>query len=277
MEYTEVRCELHPGDDNADIAVALLSELGCESFQAADLSVSGWIQSQLLNPDDLKELQKDYPSIFVSLTYDVVPDQNWNALWESNFPIAVIDKRCVIYAPFHEDVPHRRYSICIMPQMSFGTGHHATTALMARLLLDTDLEGRSVLDMGCGTGVLAILAYKKKAFPVTAIDVDEWAFNNAKENAARNRSRKIEVLQGDASLLEGKHYDVIFANINRNVLVQDLPTYSACLHETGLLFLSGFYNEDLPIIAQQALENDLSYVRHISEDNWVAAIFKKNK
>ncbi len=202
-------------------------------------------------------------------------DKDWNAAWEANYEPVLIDGKCYIRAPFHAPMPEAEYEIVIEPKMSFGTAHHATTAQMVSYLLETDVRGKAVLDMGAGTGVLAILATMKGASPVTAIDNDEWAYRNGIENAQHNHCEQLKVLLGDASLLGDERYDIILANINRNILLQDIPQYVQCMNDKALLFLSGFYEEDLPALRYCCAQNGMRYLDHKTKDKWVAARFER--
>ncbi|MDR0815514.1 MAG: 50S ribosomal protein L11 methyltransferase [Bacteroidales bacterium] len=276
MHYFEAICVLPEGEqaDAADIVVALLAELGYESFETSGNTVKAYIRDELYDAAALSELAEAYPALIGAVSAKEVPQENWNRLWESDFPMTVIPGRCVVYAPFHTDLPDLPYKICILPNMSFGTGHHATTSMMTELLLDADTAGKEVLDMGCGTGILAILASVRKAQSVVAIDTDEWAYRNALENCARNGVANVAVLQGDCKLLSGEKFDLILANINRNILLNDMSAYAACLNSGGTLQLSGFYTDDLPDITAEAVKNGLTYIRHIVKKNWVAVQYR---
>ena len=211
----------------------------------------------------------------ISFTYKLIKDENWNAVWESNYDSVIIDERCYIRAPFHPSRSDVEFELLIEPQMSFGTAHHETTANMISLLLDENVKGKSFLDMGCGTGVLAILAHKKGATPICAIDNDEWAYRNTIDNVKKNNSNQITVYQGDASLLKGKKFDIIFANINKNILLTDMETYFKSLNDSGMLFMSGFYENDLSDIKIKAEQLGLNYTNHIVKNEWVAVKFAK--
>ena len=214
----------------------------------------------------------------VEWSANLIPATNWNALWESQFEPIVVDGKCTIKASFHEGLKKTRFNITIDPKMAFGTGHHQTTFMMCRALLENEASVRDkvVLDMGCGTAVLAILAAKMKAAKVYGIDIDAIAAISAYDNARLNKvGTRIETCCGDASLLQRNTYDVILANINRNILLQDIPTYALCLHKDGLLFVSGFYVEDMPMIIGMAQNSGLTYVSHDSIDNWCCIKFAK--
>jgi len=199
-----------------------------------------------------------------------IAQQNWNATWEENFEPIQVGELCVVRAPFHEK-PNVEFDIVIEPKMSFGTGHHETTHMMLQHILDHNFEQKSVLDMGSGTGVLAILTAMKGAKSIDAIDIDNWCYLNAIENKERNNCEHINVFEGDASLLKNKKYDVVIANINRNILLTDIPTYADCLNKNGILFLSGFYSEDIPIITRKCEEVGLKFEKNLEKNNWVAA------
>ncbi|MDR2847986.1 MAG: 50S ribosomal protein L11 methyltransferase [Bacteroidales bacterium] len=272
MHYIETICVL-PEGEQADVAVALLAELGYESFETSGNTVKAYILQERYDAAALAELAEAYPALIGTVSTKEVPQENWNRLWESNFPMTVIPERCVVYAPFHTDVPDLPYKICILPQMSFGTGHHETTSLMLDLLIDADTTGKEVLDMGCGTGILAILASIKGAASVFAVDIDEWAYRNAIENCERNKVENVNVCQGNRKALQGKSFDLILANINRNILLDDMFAYIACLRKGGCLIMSGFYEDDLPDVTCEAEENGLKYVKHQTRKNWVAVQF----
>jgi ribosomal protein L11 methyltransferase len=276
MDYIEVSFEFEPvSSDNREILAALLGQIDFESFSDTKQGLNAYIQEPLFNTDAVNESIKPLQAIFENLTFKValIKDQNWNAEWEKNFsPINIIDT-CRIRAPFHPSDGNFQFEIEIEPKMSFGTGHHATTALMVQFMLEMDLKNQEILDMGCGTGVLAILASFKNAKNILAIDIDNWAFENTIENIERNKVSNIETLKGDASLLINRKFDVILANINRNILLKDLESYSKSLANKGQLLLSGFYTQDLALITEKAESLGLSLQKHIENDNWVAAKF----
>ena len=279
MKYLEIKLEIEPADPWKEIYTSLMAEAGCDSF------MDGGNENELLCYIPEKDYQEDvfkdlletpqFPEVKISYSVAPMEDKDSNAAWEANYEPVLIDGKCYIRAPFHPSRPDAEYEILIEPKMSFGTAHHATTAQMVSYLLETDMRGKAVLDMGAGTGVLAILATLKGANPVTAIDNDEWAYRNGLENAKHNRCDQLKVLLGDASLLGDDSYDIILANINRNILLQDIPQYVKCMNEGALLFLSGFYEEDLPALRYCCAQNGLKYVDHKSKDKWVAAKFEK--
>jgi len=275
----EVKCTFSGEniDEMREILVAEMSTLPYNTFQEDGNKLFAYIDSDKFNEADLKALYtiKTHPNK-VAYTFQNIKDKNWNEEWEKNFdPIAVEDK-CVIYAPFHKDRPKAAYEIEIMPKMSFGTGHHATTYLMIQYMFQMDFTGKKVLDMGCGTAVLAILAEKLKAKHCMAIDNNDWAYENAIENVRLNNCENTEVALGDAEKTKGHKYDTILANINRNVLLVDIPTYVEALNNRGELLISGILKEDFDLIYEKALQAGLSFQGKLEKNNWNAALFTKS-
>jgi len=261
---------LQPG---VEILIAELGFAGFESFVETEEGVTAYIQKEEWNSSILDGIQILSSEEFeISHTHEDIEQTNWNEEWEKNFKSIVVGDICSVRAPFHEK-PNTQYDIIIEPKMSFGTGHHETTHMMIQHLLDNDLTDKSVLDMGCGTGVLAILSEIKGAKPIDAIDIDNWCYLNSLENVERNNCNHISVFEGEASLLEGKTYDVVIANINRNILLKDISIYANCLNDNGMLFLSGFYNHDIPIIEEECNKNGLKLVEKLQRNNWVALKF----
>ena len=253
-----------------DILVAELGALGFESFtETDDGGLSAYIQSGDWNDGMLEQVQiLDSEEVDFKVERENIEQVNWNQEWEKNFePIDVLGK-VSIRAPFHQ-VPDLEYNIEIEPKMSFGTGHHETTHLMIEHLLELNLHGKRVLDMGCGTGILAIFAEMRGAVALDAIDIDPWCYENSLENVSRNNCDKIRVFQGDAGLLKEQIYDVIIANINRNILLQDMTSYVKCLNPQGVLLLSGFYREDVDQIDDKANELGLELRAQKERNNWV--------
>ena len=247
--------------------------VGFESFVESETGIIAYIQEVDWYEDILSSIQILSSNDFsISYTVETIEQVNWNAEWETNFKPILVDDRCMVRAPFH-DKGEVEFDIIIEPKMSFGTGHHETTHMMIQHILDHDFTNKSVLDMGCGTGVLAILAEKRGARSIDAIDIDHWCFENSNENVERNDCKNIRVFEGDASLLSGKSYDVIIANINRNILLNDLKTYVACLNRDGELYLSGFYSEDIPVIENACASHMLKLVKKLERNNWVALKF----
>lgn len=277
MKYVELCCSIsNPSDDIVDILVAELAELGYDSFNTEGSVLLAYIPEASFVESDVKVVLSKYlPADGFKLSWESMPDKNWNEVWESNFEPIVIDDRCSIRAPFHTNLPKTTFEIVIEPKMSFGTGHHATTHQMVEFVLDNEFKGLRVLDMGCGTGILAILAAMKGASHVLAIDNDDWAFENAEENVARNAPGKVDVKLGDAVLLGGEYFDVILANINRNILLADMESYVDVLVSGGLLFLSGILIEDIPVIINCAVGLGLTPLEQKDRKGWVALSFKK--
>ena len=278
MQYLEVSFTVSPVSETAnDIIAALAADLGFESFVESPQGTIGYIPINLYNEEALREALTDFPMPDTTITFTTceMEDKNWNEEWEKHFfePI-VVDSRCVIHSTFHKDYPKADFDIIINPQMAFGTGHHQTTRLIISYLLDIDLQGKTVLDMGCGTSILAILASMRGAEKLTAIDIDEWCVNNSIDNLALNHIDNIKVFQGDASSLASEGpFDVIIANINRNILLADMQYYVARMNQGGEIYFSGFYESDLPMIQAEAERLGLRYLSHRIEKEWTAAQF----
>lgn len=278
MRYFEITFATNPCNETVnDVLSALLGEIGFESFVEYNNGIKGYVQQNQLDENALKELVETFPLPDTSITYDtrLMEDKNWNEEWEKNFfqPIVIGDK-CVIHSTFHKNVPQAEYDIIINPQMAFGTGHHETTSLIIGELLEADLKGRSVLDMGCGTSILAILASMRGAGPIDAIDIDDWCVRNSIENLELNHIHTINVFQGDASSLDGKGpYDVIIANINRNILLADMKQYAACMKKGSEIYMSGFYVQDIPYLKEEAEKLGLQFIHHKEKNNWAAVKF----
>ena len=278
MKYFEVTFTTSPCNETVnDVVSALAGEIGFESFVEWENGVQAYIQQSLFDEEGLKSMVADFPLPDTTIEYTVVEaeDKDWNEEWEKNFfqPI-VIGDRCCIHSTFHKDTPQTEYEILINPQMAFGTGHHETTSSIISELLEADLQGKSVLDMGCGTSILAILASMRGADPITAIDIDDWCVNNSRDNIALNGIENITVEWGDANLLKGRApFDVIIANINRNILLADMAQYAACMHPGSELFMSGFYVEDIPVIQEKAESLGMEFIHHREKNNWAAVKF----
>jgi len=265
--------KVKPFQPAVEILIAELGHVGFESFVETEDGVTAYIQKADWYNTILEDIQILKSNEFeISFTFDEIEQTNWNAEWEKNFNPILVDNICSVRAPFHEK-PNTIYDIVIEPKMSFGTGHHETTYMMIQYILKNDFNNKSVLDMGCGTGVLAILAEMKGAKSIDAIDIDNWCYLNSIENVERNNCKNISVYEGDASLIQGKIYDVIIANINRNILLNDLPTYADCLNNEGMLFLSGFYESDILVIEQACNDLKLKLVEKIEKNNWIALKF----
>ena len=262
-----------PTEPAVEILIAELGYAGFESFVETDEGLTAYIQKSEWHSDILNDIQILKSKEFeISFTFEEIKQTNWNAEWEKNFNPITVENTCCVRAPFHEK-PNTPYDIIIEPKMSFGTGHHETTHMMIQHVLKNDFEGKSVLDMGCGTGVLAILAEMKGAKPIDAVDYDNWCYLNSLENIERNNCKHITVIEGDASVLENKSYDIIIANINRNILLQDMAVYASCLNENGQLFLSGFYDDDIPMIQAECEKHMLNFAEKLERNNWVSLKF----
>ena len=278
MQYLEVTFTVSPVSETAnDIIAALAAELGFESFVESEQGTIGYVPINQYDEQALNEALADFPMPDTKVTFTTceMEDKNWNEEWEKHFfePI-VVDSRCVIHSTFHKDYPKANFDIIINPQMAFGTGHHQTTRLIISYLLDIELNGKTVLDMGCGTSILAILASMRGAKALTAIDIDEWCVNNSIDNLALNNINNIKVFQGDASSLASEGpFDVIIANINRNILLADMQYYVARMNQGGEIYFSGFYESDLPMIQAEAERLGLRYISHRVEKDWTAAQF----
>lgn len=281
MNYYKVRFECLPcSEDITDLLAAFLADLGYESFEPDENGLTAYIQAPLFSEKGIEEMIEDFP-METSLSYfsEFVEGQNWNEEWEKHYfkPI-VIAGECVVHSSFHKDVPAARYDILIDPKMAFGTGHHATTSQMMRFILDLDdIESKSVIDMGTGTGILAILCKMLGAGSVTGIEIDPGAFENAVENAALN-SQAIDFICGDASALENlQPSDIFLANINRNVITADINRYADKIKSKGILLLSGFYTADIPVVMEAAAPLGFSLVESSEEsDHWAAIRLVRN-
>ena len=280
MKYFEFLFHTEPCTEVVnDVLSAVLGEVGFESFVEQEGGIAAYIQTALYDEEALKSALDSFPLADTTLTYTYkeAEDKDWNEEWEKNFfqPI-VIGNRCVIHSTFHHDVPQAEYDIVINPQMAFGTGHHETTSLIIGELLEAGLQGKALLDMGCGTSILAILARMRGAAPCTAIDIDEWCVRNSLENIELNHVDSISVFQGDASILPDKGpFDVVIANINRNILLNDMKHYVARMNPGARLFMSGFYTDDIPAIREEAERNGLRFVHHKEKNRWAAVQFEK--
>lgn len=280
MKYLEFEFLTNPCTETVnDILAAVLADAGFDSFTDNDGGINAYIPKELFDEKTLQNTLNNFPleNSAISYTYQEAEDKDWNEEWEKNYfqPI-VIDDKCVVHSTFHNNVPQVEYDILINPQMAFGTGHHETTSLIISELLNIDLENKSVLDMGCGTSILAILARMRGAKPITAIDIDTWCVENSKENIALNSLSDITVELGNAGLIrERGPFDIIIANINRNILLEDMPYYVESLNPGGELFMSGFYVEDIPMLQEKAESLGLSFVHYKEKNNWAAVKFNK--
>ncbi|MEP2934853.1 MAG: 50S ribosomal protein L11 methyltransferase [Gilvibacter sp.] len=268
--YTFTVSPIIPG---VEILIAQLAQVGFESFVESETGVAGYIQKEDWREDILETIQILASDEFaISYELEHIEQTNWNAAWESNFNPIIVDDRCMVRAPFHEPA-NCEYDIVIEPKMSFGTGHHATTHMMIQYILENDWNDKDVLDMGCGTSVLAILAKKRGARQVDAIDIDEWCYKNSQENIERNDCLDIRVQMGDIDLVKGRTYHTIIANINRNILINQMSTYASCLVSGGQLYLSGFLTQDLEQIKLACNKHGGRFVQNKEREGWIAAKF----
>lgn len=287
--YIEARIELGYVDANAccepdlttasDMLSAFLGEIGFESFVFENNVLTAYVRSEAFSSEAFAEVldQLPLPQITLSAETEEIEGRDWNHEWEKNYfqPIVVADS-CVIHSTFHTGYPKCEYDIVIDPKMAFGTGHHATTSQIIAQLLELDLIGKAVVDMGTGTGILAILAAMRGAAPVVAIEIDPAAEVNARENMMLNHQAQIDLRLGDATMLEGCRADVFIANINRNIILNDLEAYAATLNRDAIMILSGFYESDIPMLEARAAAFGLEYVRHTTQgDNWACLVLRK--
>ncbi|WP_026463335.1 50S ribosomal protein L11 methyltransferase [Adhaeribacter aquaticus] len=275
MNFIEVT--IYSPEELNDILTAELGQIGYDTFMETEEGLNAYITEDIFSEEDLKVVLEKY-SVENSLTYAIqeIEKKNWNEEWEKNFEPLLIANICSVRASFHPKPDHVAYDIVINPKMSFGTGHHETTSLMIENQLEVDHAGKRVLDMGCGTGILAILAYKLGASEVVAVDIEDWTVENARENAELNNCQ-VDVRLGDVGVVgQEQPFDIVLANINRNVLLADMQEYSKLLKAGGTLIMSGFYTEDLDAINNQALLYNITYNINRVKNNWTSVILKKN-
>ena len=276
MEYTEVDIRLKSVNPFADIIVAKLNEIDFESYAEDANGVKAYVQTLLLNENAVKEIISEVAEL-CELTFSIskVKQENWNQQWESNFEPVVINDKCVIRAHFHQPIPDVDFEIIITPKMSFGTGHHETTSLVMNEMFSLDFNNKSVLDIGCGTGVLAILASKLGANSLVGIDFDEWAVENAEENSVLNSIDNIDYIHGDADAIGDATFDIIVANINRNIILQDIEKYVGAMNEKSEIIFSGFLKEDIPLILEKSEQLGLDLVVSKNKNKWQMLHLKK--
>lgn len=268
--YLGYHFTIEPKELGSEILIAELESKAFESFIETETGVSAFVQKNFWDDGILEDIYiLENPTFKISYTVEEIDQVNWNEEWEKNFEAIDVDGLCHVRAPFHPKTA-AKYDIVIEPKMSFGTGHHETTHMMIQHLLENDLTGMKTLDMGCGTAILAILAEMKGAQPIDAIDIDNWCYLNSVENADRNNCKHISVYEGDATLLKNKKYDLIIANINRNILLNDMSAYVESLNPNGTILFSGFYEEDIPFIDASCVEKGLTFVKKLQRNNWVS-------
>lgn len=281
-DYIEVRIDITPCDETVtDVLASLLCDIGFESFVPDQAGTTAYIQKGLFDKDALDSIVTTFPipGYILKLSIQEIEGKDWNAEWERNYfkPI-VVDNQCVIHSSFHTDVPSCDYDIVIDPKMAFGTGHHATTSLIISRLLSTPLIDKSVIDMGTGTGILAILSAMKGATIINAIEIDPFAHINAVENVKLNQHPEINVILGDANALSPlPKADIFIANINRNIILNDMDKYVAAMKPGATLLISGFYEEDMPILLQRAQEYGFSYIAHSVDNRWTCIELRKQQ
>jgi len=269
MEYTEVDIKLNPVVPFAGILVARLNEIEFESYTEDETGVKAYVQTHLLDESVVKEIIAEVAKL-CELTFSItkVKQENWNEQWKNNFEPVKINDRCIIRAHFHADFPDIEQEIIITPKMSFGTGHHETTSLVMNEMFGIDFKDKSVLDMGSGTGILAILAAKLGANSLIGIDFDEWAYENAVENAGLNGVSTIDFIHGDADAIGDAKFDIILANINRNIILQDIAVYVGAMNEQSQILFSGFLKEDIPLILEKSEQLGLELVVSKHKNKW---------
>ena len=277
MEYLEIKIKTE--NKNFEALQALLSELDFESFADNEHDFSGYINAKKYRDngtsEQINELKNLFDFEFSSLE---IEDKNWNEEWEKNFQPIIVEDKCLIRASFHESNPNIKDEIVITPKMSFGTGHHSTTYMMVNQMYSVDFSNKDVLDMGCGTAVLAILAKKMGAQKTVGIDINEWAFENSIENCSINDQSTIEIVKGGAEKLTGyQNFDVILANINRNILLDDMKFYNSVLTIGGDIVFSGFYTQDNSLIIAEADKYNFNLIDQNEKENWSLLHFRKNK
>lgn len=275
MNYVKIYIEFNEINPWREIVLSQLAEEGFESFVDTEKGLECYISEKEFN-ENLLQILKDYDHYISHTQKEIIKEQNWNQEWEKNFPPVFVEDDIVIKAPFHLDVFHHKIQITIQPQMSFGTGHHQTTWLMCQRIFKMDFKNKSVLDMGTGTGVLAILAEKLGADSVFATDIDEWSYQNVIENIGLNQCEKIKVALGDIDLIQEKNFDIIIANINKNVLLSHLQQYFLSLQKEGFLLLSGFFSTDIEDLKNEALKIGFVFESFHAKDEWALLVFTKN-
>jgi ribosomal protein L11 methyltransferase len=279
MNYIQLICKIE--SDNlplsSEIVIHELASLGYESFEETTDGVTAYIPEPQFNQEAIETpaFLADYNLGTVKFSHVIIQDQNWNKEWENNFQPVNIAGKCYIRAPFHQKNEKVPYEIVMEPKMAFGTGHHETTSLMIETMFSLNFENREILDMGSGTGVLGIMASKLGAKNVLAIDIDEWAFHSTSENAAVNQVFNIKAEQGGVEKFSGKKFDMILANINRNILLDQISAYAQSLIEGGVLLMSGIYEQDFETIKNAAEKNGFVFQLKNAKNNWIVVLFNR--
>ncbi len=276
--YTEYFANLGKAitEEESEIIVALLGQTEFESFEVVENGVKAYIQNSLIDELEIQKIINDLKELFTfKLEINKIKDVNWNEEWEKDYEPIFVNDSCVIRAPFHTISPKLEYDVIIESKMAFGTGHHETTFLVSDFLFSMHLKNRSICDAGTGSGVLSIIASKLKAKDIFAYDIDQWSFNNTKENLKINGVNNVRIKKGDVSLIKNMNFDIILANINRNILLKDVPSFSSALNKKGILIVSGFYSQDLPIIMKEFEKQNLKLDTFKKKNNWIIASFNK--
>ena len=277
MEYLELKLAINPREPYAEILTYHLSEIGFDMFEDTSDGLKAYILAQNYDENNLLQLLKEQSNTSCTVQHEIthIPWKNWNEEWESNFQPEVIADTIYVRAEFHPSNSGYKHELVIQPRMAFGTGHHPTTAQVMELMLSIDFKNKSVLDMGSGTGILALLALQLGAKSALAVDNDDNAVDNSRENAIRNELPQMEALVGESSTIAERKFEIILANINRNIILNDLPFYATMLFRNGILVTSGYYAQDLKIIREKASSLGLNYVKHIVKNDWCCAEFIK--
>ena len=276
MTYIELTCQTHDLPGMGEVLIALLGDEGFEMFEEFEGGVKAYIPSKAFD-NRIVELLQSGEFVFntpISCQANEVPDRNWNEVWESNFQPVVVGQKLLVRAEYHNSDPSIPFELIVQPRMAFGTGHHATTFQMMEWMLKMDFIGLKVLDMGCGTGILAILASKLGATNILAVDIDPNSVENTTVNCLANDVHNVVSIEGTMQNIEDNDYDVVLANINRNIILNDLPLYQKCMKPDALLFTSGYYFEELQMIEGKASESGLTLIDHSVMDRWCCAVFK---
>lgn len=263
-------------EEEAEIVMALLGQTEFESFTTEAFGVKAYIQTKLIETEAIESILFSIKHLYeFELEVKALEDQNWNEKWEKDYEPVFVNEQCVIRAPFHQINPSPEFDIIVEPKMAFGTGHHETTFLVSDFLFSEKIRNKTICDAGTGSGVLSIIASKLGAKSIFAYDIDEWSYKNTMENIKINKVKGVEVKQGKVDLIKGKIFDTILANINRNILLNDVEAFSQSLNLKGRIIVSGFYSQDLPIIRDTFAKNNLILDTFRSKNNWIAAIFVK--
>jgi ribosomal protein L11 methyltransferase len=275
MYYTRLQVVCDP--EFSEILMAEIAEVGFDTFMETEKGFEAYVEEAKFNALQLDEVREKYKAVNPLLFFwDKIQKQNWNEQWEKSLEPIIVDDRCLIRAEFHKIEKKYPYEIIITPKMSFGTGHHQTTHLMIKSQMDMDHANKRVMDAGCGTAILSIMASKLKAKEIEAFDIDEWSVINGKENIENNHCRNIQIYQGKIEEMKFKgKFDIVLANINKNVLLAEMSTYSSYLEIGGQLLLSGFYAKDISDLLEEAIMHGLAEVSRDERENWAALLLRK--